>query len=209
MEILSYLIDFFTDYGYISVFAVLIACGFGIPVPEDITLIASGVICALSQDQSHKLDIHIMAIVALIGVLLGDSIMFAIGRFLGPRVTRVKGLRFIITKEAYESIQDRANRYGDKVLFLARFLPGLRAALFLVAGVSHKVSFYKFIIMDGLAALISVPTLVYLGYFFANDLDKILNWVQHSEALIMIILFVGIASLLLYKWYKRYRSKIK
>lgn len=202
MEILAYLISFFTDYGYISVFAVLVACGFGIPVPEDITLIASGVICALSHGQANELSTYTMSIVALSGVLMGDSVMFTIGRIVGPKVTRVKGLRLIITKEAYEKIQEKAHRYGDKVLFLARFLPGLRAPLFLVAGVSHKVPFWKFLLMDGLAALISVPALVYLGYFFANDLDIVLGWVKHSETIVVGAIVALVIGIILFKWYK-------
>lgn len=202
MEVLTYLINFFTDYGYISVFAVLIACGFGVPVPEDITLIASGVICALSKGQANELHPHIMSLVALCGVLFGDCTMFVVGRVLGPKVTHVKGLRLIITKDIYGKIQDKAHRYGDKVLFIARFLPGLRAPLFLVAGVSHKVPFWKFILMDGLAALISVPLLVYLGYMFANDLDIVLGWVKHSETVIIGVIFAGVVAMILYKWFK-------
>ena len=207
MEILAYLINFFTDYGYISVFAVLVVCGFGVPVPEDVTLIASGVICALSQNQSNELHIHTMSIVALMGVLIGDSVMFTIGRVVGPKVTRVRGLKLIITKDVYDKIQEKAHRYGNKVLFLARFLPGLRAPLFLVAGVSHKVPFWKFILMDGVAAMLSVPALVYLGYFFANDLDRILVWVKHSDVTIGVI-FAVIIGIIIFKWYKK-RNKEK
>ena len=208
MEILAYLINFFTDYGYISVFAVLIVCGFGIPVPEDVTLIASGVICALSRGQANELHFQTMSVIALFGVLMGDSVMFTMGRILGPKVTRVRGLKLVITKDAYEKIQEKAHRYGDKALFLARFLPGLRAPLFLVAGVSHRVPFWKFILMDGLAALISVPALVYLGYFFANDLDIVLGWVKRSEVMIAGVICAIIIGVILFKWYKnRYKSR--
>lgn len=194
MEILNFLIDFFSTYGYFAVFLVLIACGIGIPVPEDITLIAGGVICALSKTTSHLLHFEVMSLVALAGVLIGDGTMFFMGRRLGSKVTRVPGIRRIITEKIYSEIQAKVLKYGDKILFLARFLPGLRAPIYIMAGVSHRVSYLKFVIMDGLAAIISVPVLVYLGYFFANDLDEILNYVKHSEFAIigLVILVVGI-----------------
>ena len=194
MEILNYLIDFFSTYGYFAVFIVLIACGMGMPVPEDVTLIAGGVICALSKSTSHHLHPEIMFLTAFTGVIIGDGTMFFMGRRLGSKVTRLPGVRRIITEKVYGEIQAKVLKYGDKILFVARFLPGIRAPIYIMAGVSHRVSYLKFVIMDGLAAIISVPLLVYLGYFFANDLDVILNYVKHSEVAIvcLITLVVGI-----------------
>ncbi|MCE2706388.1 MAG: DedA family protein [Proteobacteria bacterium] len=207
MEVLNYLIEFFTNYGYWAVFFVLIACGIGVPIPEDITLIAGGVICALSNDTHHVLLPEIMSVISLIGVLGGDAIMFLMGRKLGSKVTRVKGIRRIITKEIYVHIQEKVHKYGDKILFFARFLPGLRAPIYIMAGVSHKVSYFKFLLMDGLAALISVPSLIYLGYFFANDLDHVLNYVKHSEVLIIGLIVSGVLFTLIYKRSKNKKIK--
>lgn len=202
MEILYYLIQFFTDYGYIAVFLVLVACGFGLPVPEDVTLIAGGVICALSRGAPHELNTHTMVAIALVGVLTGDSTMFLLGSKLGPRVTRVPGVGKIITKNTYAQIQEKTHRYGHKILFLARFLPGLRAPIYIMAGISHKVPFWKFILMDGMAALLSVPLLVYIGYFFANDLDQVIPWVKQSEKLILLTVIVVVVSAALFRWIK-------
>ncbi len=201
MEILNYLIDFFTHYGYFAVFIVLIACGIGLPIPEDITLIAGGVICVLSYTTVNVLSPEIMTIIALSGVLIGDSIMFLLGYKLGHKVTRIKGIRNIITPTVYEQIQEKIHRYGDKILFFARFLPGLRAPIFIISGVSHRVSYIKFIVMDGLAAIISVPLLVYVGYFFANDLETIVIYVKHSEWLIIGLFLTIILAFFVYKKY--------
>jgi membrane protein DedA with SNARE-associated domain len=147
VEILQQLLDFFANYGYLAVFLVLIACGFGIPVPEDITLVAGGVICGLSRSTPHLLDPNIMVMVSLAGVVLGDGTMFMLGSLLGPKITRVPLIRRIITVENYARIQEKAHRYGNKILFIARFLPGLRAPIFLTAGMSHKVPLWKFLWM--------------------------------------------------------------
>jgi membrane protein DedA with SNARE-associated domain len=53
-------------------------------------------------------------------------------------------------------------------------MPGLRAAIFMSAGISKKVSFLRFFLMDGFAAIISVPIWVYLGYFFASNFDDVI-----------------------------------
>lgn len=203
MEILDHLINMFTQYGYIAVFCVLVACGFGIPIPEDVALIAGGVICGLSLSTSYVLDVHVMVLISLVGVILGDTTMFVLGQRLGPRVTRVPGLKHIITPGTYAKIQEKAHRYGDKVLFVARFLPGLRAPIFVTAGISHKVPLWKFLLLDGSAALISVPVWVYLGYFFAYDIDEVIDKIRRFEFLILGALVLAIVFVITYKMIKK------
>ena len=85
-------------------------------------------------------------------------------------------------------MQEKVHKYGNRILFVARFLPGLRAPIFMTAGISRRVSYWKFLVMDGGAALISVPLWVYAGYYFAHDLDDLLHWVRQSETFILSIL---------------------
>ena len=203
MEVLNNLIPVFTQYGYIAVFIVIVACGFGVPIPEDVALVAGGVICGLSLSTSDPLSVHYMVAISIVGVLLGDSTMFILGQRLGPRVTRVPGLKHIITPNTYAKIQEKAHRYGDKVLFVARFLPGLRAPIFVTAGISHKVPLWKFLLMDGSAALISVPIWVYVGYFFAYDLDEVIDNMRHFEVVILSGLFIVVGGIILFKFLKR------
>ena len=203
MEVLTHLINIFSVYGYFAVFIVLVACGFGLPVPEDISLIAGGVICSLAEGSHNALNIHIMVFVGLLGVLAGDSSIFLLGGKLGPRITRVPGLKHIITPKIYTKIQEKVKRYGVKILFIARFLPGLRAPIFVTAGMSHKVKFWKFILLDGLAALISVPLWVYAGYIGANDLGKVLEIAKKSQFVLLLIVAVIIVLVVLFKYIKK------
>ncbi len=207
MEILNQLIIVFSEYGYIAVFAVLVACGFGVPVPEDVALVAGGVICGLSLSTDYSLNVHYMLLISLIGVLLGDSTMFILGRKLGPRITRVPGLKHIITPNTYAQIQEKASRYGVRILFIARFLPGLRAPIFVTAGISHKVSLWKFLLLDGSAALISVPVWVYVGYLFAYDLDEVIEKVRQFEVAILIILGILIVLFIGFKLFRKKSNK--
>lgn len=208
MDILQYLIEFFSQYGYIAVFLVLVICGFGVPIPEDITLVSGGVICGLAATQ---LDVNIMLIVSFCGVLAGDSIMFMLGRILGEKVKTLPLLRLIFTEKVYMKMQQKATRYGSWILFVARFLPGLRSAIFVTAGVSRKVSFWKFFALDGVAALISVPVWVYAGYYFAHDMDKLVGWIKSSEKIVIstvIALIIIAVIFLIIKKNKRYRKYV-
>ena len=203
MEILHKLIAFFTVYGYIAVFLVLIACGFGIPIPEDITLVAGGVICGLAA----SMDVHLMVVVSLLGVIVGDGTMFMLGKLLGPRVKNVPLVKNVFTEKRYQQMQEKVHKYGNRILFVARFLPGLRAPIFVTAGISRRVSYWKFLVMDGGAALISVPLWVYAGYYFAHDLDDLLHWVKQSETFIISILAIVFVIWLIVSVVKKNKTK--
>ena len=135
---------FFTQYGYAAVFLVLVACGFGVPIPEDITLVTGGVIAGLGHA-----NVHIMFAVGMLGVLVGDGLMFAAGRVYGDKILRFRLIQRIMTPKRYAQVQEKFDKYGNRVLFVARFLPGLRTPIYITAGISRRVSYGQFLVMDG------------------------------------------------------------
>lgn len=199
MDTLQILLDFFTGYGYVAVFAVLLVCGFGVPIPEDITLVAGGVISGLGYT-----NVHYMFVVGMAGVLVGDGCMFMAGRIFGQKVLRFKPIARILTQERFEAVQEKFEKYGNWVLFVARFLPGLRSPIFITAGMTRRVPYWRFLLMDGFAALISVPVWVYLGYYGAANRDWLMMMVHRGQAGILSV----VALLLLgggFVWYRRRR----
>ncbi|HEZ4552588.1 TPA: DedA family protein [Neisseria meningitidis] len=205
----AFLEAFFVEYGYAAVFFVLVICGFGVPIPEDLTLVTGGVISGMGYTNPH-----IMFAVGMLGVLVGDGIMFAAGRIWGQKILRFKPIARIMTPKRYEQVQEKFDKYGNWVLFVARFLPGLRTAVFVTAGISRKVSYLRFIIMDGLAALISVPIWIYLGEYGAHNIDWLMAKMHSLQSGIFVILGIGAAIVAWIWWKKRqriqfYRSKLK
>lgn len=201
---LDFLIAFFTDYGYAAVFGILILCGFGLPVPEDITLVSGGVISGLGFANPHT-----MVVVGMAGVLIGDSTMFILGRVFGYRIQRIRIFRRILSPRRFSQIQRKFKQYGLSLLFVARFLPGLRSPIFLVAGMSRRISYLTFIMMDGIAALISVPVWIYLGYFFADNLDQLMKYVGDVQKMIYLALGLLFAIILIVYLKKRFHHKLK
>ncbi len=203
MDILDFLISIFTDYGYAAVFFVLLICGFGVPIPEDITLVAGGVISGLGY--AH---VHTMFAVGMLGVLIGDSCMFLAGRYFGHRLLQYRFFARMMTPERYAAVQDKFERYGNRVLFVARFLPGLRSPIYLSAGMSGRVSYLRFLMLDGFAALISVPIWVYLGFYGASNHEWLIKWLSRGQTAIMV--FVAIVAVIVAVWYFRHsRNKPK
>ncbi|WP_066567435.1 DedA family protein [Snodgrassella sp. CFCC 13594] len=196
----SLLEAFFTQYGYLAVFVVLVACGFGVPIPEDVTLVTGGVIAGLGHA-----NVHTMFLVGMAGVLVGDGLMFTAGRIYGHKILNYRFVQRVMTPQRYAQVQDKFDKYGNRVLFVARFLPGLRTPIYITAGISGKVSYWQFLLMDGLAAMISVPIWVYLGSYGAENIDWLMHKVHQFQTGVYVVIGVGAAVLLYYWWKKRQR----
>ncbi|MFU2047531.1 DedA family protein [Avibacterium gallinarum] len=198
---MEFLINFFTDYGYFAVLFVLIICGFGVPIPEDITLVSGGVISGLGYTNPH-----IMLVVSMLGVLIGDSTMYWLGRIYGVKILRFRPIRKMLTLKRLQMVRSQFDKYGNRVLFTARFLPGLRAPIYMVSGITRRVSFVRFVLIDFLAAIISVPIWVYLGHFGASNLDWLNEQIHKGQFVIYAIIGV-VALILLWKWKKSRKNK--
>jgi membrane protein DedA with SNARE-associated domain len=196
------LIAIFTDYGYFAVFFVLLICGFGVPIPEDITLVSGGIIAGLGFA-----DVHKMFLVGMLGVLLGDSTMFTLGRVFGERILNFPPIRRLLPPHRFAHVQEKFAKYGNWVLFVARFLPGLRSPIFVSAGMTRRISYLRLVMTDGAAALISVPIWVYLGYFGADNREWLMKWIERGQTGLMT--FTGLLLVSLLGWYliNRYKQR--
>ena len=198
---MEFLISFFTDYGYFAVLFVLIICGFGVPIPEDITLVSGGVISGLGYA-----NVHVMLLVSFFGVLLGDSTMYWLGRIYGVKILRFRPIRRFLTVERLRLVRNKFDQYGNRVLFIARFLPGLRAPIYMVAGITRRVSFIRFLLLDLFASIISVPIWIYLGDFGASNLDWLHEQIKKGQSVIYILVAV-LVIFVAWKWYKARKTK--
>ena len=201
MDLLQQLVTIFAENGYLAVFIALMICGAGLPLPEDITLVAGGVIAGLGYA-----NVHAMFALAMFGVLLGDCAIFLLGYRFGARILQWRLVARILTPARYAKVQEKFHRYGNRVLFIARFLPGMRTTVYLTAGMTHRVSFLRFLLLDGAAALISVPFWVYLGYFGADNHQWLLTWMHRGQASLWIILGILLLALLIAWWRHRRRA---
>ncbi len=184
---LQTLVEFFQAYGYFMVFGVLILCGFGLPIPEDISLVSGGIISGMGHA-----NVHVMFIVGLAGVLIGDTIVYNLGKLFGERVMQKKLVGRLIPEKRYNAIRGWFATYGRIVIFAARFMPGLRTPIFATAGITRFISYPRFILIDGFAALISVPFWVYIGYFGASQRDKLVEWITRGHWVIFIIIGISV-----------------
>jgi membrane protein DedA with SNARE-associated domain len=173
-------------YSYMLVFGILLLCGFGLPIPEDITLIAGGLMAYYG-----RADVFVMIGTGLTGVMIGDGVMFQVGKRFGYRVFEWKWMAKILHAERLETVKDKLRNHGYKVIFSARFMPGVRSLVFLSSG-ALGIPFRVFLLFDGMAALISVPAIVYSCYFFGSQINQAVGVIKNVEHGILVCIGLGI-----------------
>jgi membrane protein DedA with SNARE-associated domain len=188
---MEWLLQLLSDLSPVSVYltlaGILMLCGLGLPIPEDISLISGGYMAHLGV-----VNVHTMFIVCFAAVLGGDTVAFFLGRLFGSRILGWPLARRFFTARKQLRVRAYFRKYGSKVIFIGRFLPGLRFSIFFSAGTLH-VRFAVFFIYDTLAAVLSVPFLVYLAWYFGDQIDHVIAWARRSEYGILIVAVIAVA----------------
>ena len=166
---------------------VLMLCGLGLPLPEDVALLAGGFLVHRGVTQYPM-----TLIVSLVGVVAGDNSLFFLGRRFGTGLVRYFGINRPNTKTQLDRIGDFMDRHGHRAIFYARFLAGLRALIYLSAG-SFGVTPGRFLIYDLLGAIISVPIVVSIGYVFGGQLESAIHYLGGFERLIWVVVVLSLA----------------
>jgi len=157
----------FGEFGYLAPFLVLLLCGLGLPLPEEVSLIGAGVLV-------HRGEVRFLPITLLCGlaILLGDSVPFWLGRRYGLAALRVRWVARMVHPERFARLQRRFEEHGNWATFVCRFFAGVRIPGYFVAGMMG-MSYPRFILLDALGVLISVPVSIFLGRLFANQMDTL------------------------------------
>ena len=211
------LLAWLQEYQYLAMFGVLFLCGIGLPIPEEVTLISSGVIVGFGLA-----DFWVASMVCVAAILIGDSIIFFTGRKLGRSFPDSWFIRAINNRKVHRQFE----KHGTKAVFFARFLAGVRIGVYAYAG-QHGMRWPKFIFLDLLGALISGPTSVFLGMWAAEKLladknsgekpdpaaalAKAEGLYEEYKYIVLLVIAILVAIVIAYAVYKirRYRTEIK
>lgn len=181
------------SYTYVAVGLVFVLCGVGLPLPEEIVLVSAGYLCYLGHS-----EYWVMTGVCTAAILVGDLVPFLAGRAFGPRLLRLRWMRFIINRERLAMFDRWFRRRGDLVVVIARFIPGLRVVAFFTGG-TMRMRWLRFLILDGCGIILVTPTLVFVGWHFGDKIEETILALRQIERSILVI--VVSATTLLVSWY--------
>lgn len=186
---------------YLIVFTLLLLCGFGFPMPEDIILFAAGMMSFYGAA-----DVRLMIAVCFLGVMIGDGSVFTIGALYGRRLRKKAFVKRFLPLKRQKLVRRKLHEQGNKVIFAARFMPGLRTPIFFTAGTLHLPP-RVFLFFDGLAAMISVPTIVYATYFFGEHVDRVVKVVKRIQFGVLGTIILIIAIVVLKSWWAHKKER--
>jgi membrane protein DedA with SNARE-associated domain len=179
---------FIEHFTYLGLFLALFAGGLGLPIPEEVPIVAGGVLA-----QQEVVRWWIALPVCLAGVLAGDTALYWIGRHWGEKILDWRPVRRVLSHAREEALRARYRKHGVKIVFLARHVMGLRAAAFLTAGIAG-VPFWRFLAVDSVAAVIGVPIGFGLAFLFTDHLERTLEDVRRVERWLALYAMVGLAA---------------
>jgi membrane protein DedA with SNARE-associated domain len=182
---------------YALLFGALAASGFGLPINEDLLLLAAAALTLRGIMAPAPL-----VAVAWCGLLLADGLIFHWGRRFGAPLLRHRALGRVLRPGRVALMQRRMRRCGAASIFAVRFMPGLRTGLFFAAG-SMKIPYRRFVLFDGLAAAIELPLLVAAVRAVGGRWQDILDAVRHWQGVLWPLVFIVPALALLYRQWRR------
>lgn len=179
-----HLADITRDYGtwtYLVLF-LIVFCETGLVVtpflPGDSLLFAAGAIASLGG-----LNPLYLFLVLTIAAIVGDTVNYAVGHYMGPKVFQRESSRFF-KKEYLEKTHAFYEKHGGKTVIIARFVPIIRTFAPFVAGVG-SMSYSRFLLYNVTGAVLWVGIFVSVGYYFGN-----LPLVKKNFTLVIIIIIV-------------------
>jgi membrane-associated protein len=173
-----HLADLLQEYGpwiYLLLF-MIIFCETGLVVtpflPGDSLLFVAGALAA-----AGGMDVHLLALLLVLAAVLGNTVNYSIGYFLGPKVFHWEQSRFF-NRKALDRTHAFYEKHGGKTIVITRFVPILRTFAPFVAGIA-RMTYLRFTAYNVAGALAWVLSLVYSGYWFGNVpwVKQNLSWV--------------------------------
>ncbi len=149
----------------------LVVCPF---LPGDSILFIAGTVVAVAD-----LNVHVLAIVLIVAAVLGDSVNYAVGHYIGPKAFHRPDSRWF-RQEYLRRTQTFYDKYGGVTIIIGRFVPIIRTFAPFLAGVAG-MSYRRFLSYNVVGGCLWIGLLVYAGYLFGN-----IPWVKDNLSLIVV-----------------------
>jgi membrane protein DedA with SNARE-associated domain len=207
---------------YAGILGTLIAAGFGFPIPEEIPIVTAGALVGHDAQDPNALDAHgafsgaailgalppqqggtrwwIMLPICILGVVFGDCVLYFAGRWFGPRLTRSSWVqRKLLPPDKRAKIEANFEKRGVMILLAARFTPGIRTPVFIMAGIL-RMPVSRFLLADGLYAIPGVNMLFWLAYWFTDQFVEAVQAVDRHRPMAVAAVLAAVGGVVLYKF---------
>jgi membrane protein DedA with SNARE-associated domain len=183
-------------FPYIGIFILLILGGVGLPFPEDATLILSGFLVAQNVINPFQTFLAVYS-----GLLISDFFLYWVGKKYGRMVVEHKRFQKIISPDRLSKLEEKFKKGDVWVILIGRHFLGLRAQIFLVAGVMRMPAI-KFLMTDAATALLTIAFMGGMGYAGGNSVQILRRDLTRIEHIAIVVLMMLIAGWIVFKYFK-------
>lgn len=197
---------------YLLIVGMMTLSAVGFPLPEEVTLVSVGILAFMGAHPDHfpppyegapVVNVHLAAIIAFTAVLASDTIIYLIGRTFGRKILYSPRISKFLPEDVMQKVERWTKKYGAFACGLFRFTPGLRFPGHLACGML-EFPVWKFLVIDGIAAGISVPTQIYLLAIYG---EPILKYLKQFKIVVVVVLGILLLAFLAYKIKGRFAKK--
>ena len=189
MESLEATLPYLVRYSYLGVFGLILLFSTVLPFSKTLVIVASGILAA---EGIGSLPVYL--VVALTGLVTADSIYYSLGYFFGERVLGWKFFSGERNEQRFREAETRFRRHDVLAVFSARFLPFLRCAIFVIAGMSRMFP-PRFLLADFVSACLLAPVAISLGYFFGENREALARYIKEGEYVLALLVCLLLAFL--------------
>ena len=190
---------FLVEYGEIVLVAVVFAEQIGLPLPAIPVLLAAGALAGVA-----KMNLAVAVSLSVIACFAGDLVWYELGRHRGRQALNLLCRISLEPDSCVRRTENFFSRHGLRALVMAKFIPGLSTITPALAGL-FGVSGKRFLLYNGLGALLWTVAFVGPGYLFSNQLEAIAAQAASLGSSLVVILGAGLAAYILYKFVHRQR----
>lgn len=186
--------------GYFGIFVLMALESVLIPIPSEVTMPFSGFLA-----QQGVLNVWIVIIVGTIANLAGSLLAYWIGFVLEETVLlnliKKYGKFILVDEHDYNRANKWFDKYGDKIVFVSRLLPGVRTIISLPAGM-FEMNLKKFIVYTTVGCFIWSALLTYIGFVMGANWKALDPYYRKFEYLIVALLIIAVL------WYIDHKLKL-
>jgi membrane protein DedA with SNARE-associated domain len=194
-----------TRHGYAVIFVIVFAEAIGLPMPAAIALVGGGAAVA-----AKLLNGPTLFTLAICGMLLGDSLLFVLGRYMGWTLL---GLLCRLSMNPEACILNSAESFykrGKTTLVIAKFIPGVNTMSPPLAGSMRMrpTQFLRFDLAGAVLYVLAYGTLGYLGRDFLNKISRGFQTARHVVSELLLIAFIAYVVYRLWLYYKNREYRV-
>src|SRR6266849_6133077 len=190
-----------SHHGYLLVFLIVFAEAAGLPAPAALALIAGGAAAA-----AHILSPTLVLVIALCAMLLGDTLLFVLGRYTGWALLGFLCRLSLNPETCILRSAESFYKRGRTTLVFAKFIPGVNTMAAPLAG-SMKMKPAQFLQLDFAGTCLYVLAYASLGYVFRDFVVKITQGLQIAGHAVAEVVLVALVIFAVYRivQFRRYR----